>query len=165
MRPRRSHKDPAIAGCIDRPIPGYVIPSAVREARDLLLLHRGRLKTKSRFLAPKTSLGMTNTENCSLLRYFFTSLLRFGRRADQNSPILITEPRRIMPQQLAAPLDLIRDQLAGVLRIAWRMRRRRNLQALLHQLIRSLRSHRLRTCPPGIFTRRARSAMLATCLN
>src|SRR6266403_1519872 len=64
---------------------------------------------------------------------------------------LTTKCRRIRAQQSASSLNFVLDQLARVLRVARRMRCRRYLQALPHQLIRHRFAHRLRaTLPRGI---------------
>ena len=62
--------------------------------------------------------------------------------------VLTTKCRRIRAQQSTSALNFALDQLARVLRVAWRMRCRRYLQALLHQLIRHLLAHRLLTTLP-----------------
>jgi hypothetical protein len=69
-----------------------------------------------------------------------------ARRHFPPLPILLAKPRPIPPQQLATPPDLIRNHPAGILRVARRMRTRRNLPALLHQLPRPVLPNR----PPAL---------------
>src|SRR5258708_18163259 len=69
-------------------------------------------------------------------------------------PILLAIPRRIPPQQLAAPPDLFRNHASRIIIVASRPVPRRNLLALPFQFVRSLLSNRAITSPsmPTLFT-------------